>query len=500
MEEKDNKNNETKEIKLGRSVVNDIAPREGEIDLVCVFENMWNKKGVYVWAILAFFIVGTMVGLLSSTLKSEKRADTAHAILSLDYEGSNELLAPDGSELDIGIISSAYIVNKALSGLTLSEEISADAVASSLSVERLLSDGTRQYIDLINSVVEKKPEGALEVLDMEYEYSNLILLSLNNSFDKGKKLASEELTALLDGIIDAYNDYLVKEYSKYQLPSSNLVQLDISSLDYDEAISTISDELTKLEKYCTKEIAKGILSYRSSDDGMRLLDASVLIRYYLDSDVSNFSAFVNENALTKDKGRTISRYEYSLNNYRYEYNALIENIQNNNETITNYKNDENTLFGQDGTAVTAGVTVTEHYNELVAKQLDYYDRKKNISVAIKRTEDVLGKLNASSNAALQNSVIDSELENIYESSIKLYELVFRISDEFFNSFSYTNAYTYRISAQYSNESLLFSTIASAVKIGVISCFLAILIWGLDALLEETKRGKDIYQNGGIFYE
>ena len=68
--------NETKEIKLGRSVVNDIAPREGEIDLVCVFENMWNKKGVYVWAILAFFIVGTMVGLLSSTLKSDKRADT----------------------------------------------------------------------------------------------------------------------------------------------------------------------------------------------------------------------------------------------------------------------------------------------------------------------------------------------------------------------------------------------------------------------------------------
>lgn len=484
VQQESNNDNRTVNLVLRKEQYN--ASQEDAIDLVHMLKLMWDKKMVYIWLMLALTILGAAFACFKvQTNLSKYGTGYARALMSLDYVGGAEALAPDGTELNLAVISSPYIITRAINNTNLSKVISSEAVASSLTVERILSDATKQQLEVIDIMMDKDKTNVQNALDVEYVYTNKIYLTLKNSFDEGEALTDAELRALLDSIIQSYNQYMYETYAEFVMPSNTFANMNISELDYTQTIDLINTGLSELKEFCETGVGEDMATYRLSTNGMRLLDIANLIAYVQENDLSYLTAYVHEQGLSNNPGRSLVTYEYNLRNYGYDYDALMENIKSNSEMIQNYKNDENTLMNQNGSAMSVGATVTDHYNSLILNQMEYYSQKRMLLTTIKNTEDRVESLNSAINHNTNDAKVAQEISDLYNKCLVIYDMIDELTEEILDSVSYKNSYLFVLSSQYERKSFFsadtFKTIGKFAAIGLV---LAIMVWGVDAVIAE----------------
>ena len=145
---------------------------ETEIDLARVFHNMKKRLRVYLWVMLLCFTVGVCAALLLYQIK--KKPLTVSSVVTLNYDvvklDSNGqvisrtpvklLTAPDGKELDLTQVTSSYVLQAAMDGLTLSQPVTLAELRDNIRIDRILSEDSRRKQEVASRMISDKNTGA----------------------------------------------------------------------------------------------------------------------------------------------------------------------------------------------------------------------------------------------------------------------------------------------------------------------------------------------------
>ena len=134
-------------------VKRDAAAEGTELDLVRVFSNMGKKKRVYAWLVLFCMLVGLAVPLLRAEMAES--TESVSAVISFIYPGAKDGLAPDRTTLDVNYVTSSYILQSAMARTHLSASIPVNALERNISIERLLTEETRQNLEVVEKVISE---------------------------------------------------------------------------------------------------------------------------------------------------------------------------------------------------------------------------------------------------------------------------------------------------------------------------------------------------------
>ncbi|MBR4345169.1 MAG: hypothetical protein IKP88_21095 [Lachnospiraceae bacterium] len=476
-------------------VKRDASKTSTEIDFLHIFVNMGRKKRIYAWVILMCMLIGFAAPIFISQI-SEKR-ESVSAMMTFTYPEAKDELTPDGEALDINYVSSSYILRNAVKKTKISKDIPISAIERNIKIERLLDESTRQNLEVVEKVITETKKDYEEVKNIEYQYNGKYIVTLSNGFSEspdGKNkeyLAGEEITALLNNIIESYNEYFYETYMNMELPDNSLDSISNKNLDYIERLDSIVDLLNTLSGYCTDEEKKDFFRYRSKLDGMSLADINDCIRLVRDIDVDYLYAYVYYNSITKDKKSMTTNYEYLLRDAQRELNIINGNIDNNTLLIREYKNDSITINNpEQGIGQVSSVT-TDYYNQLVLMQADNYENKAGLSEKIANLNDKIDGFKTSTSSSEQTNFVENELDSLTDICNNLYNLTEKHAEEIINGESYKNSFISFIGAQYLGDSLLSATVIKKAVLGlVIGLVLAVFVWGMDGLVYEFKHGSE----------
>ena len=476
-------------------VKRDASARAGELDLVRVFSNMGKKRRIYAWLIVACMLIGLAAPLLLAELRD--KTENVSVVINLLYPSAQNKLAPDGQPLDVNYIKSSYILQNSINKTQLSEKLPISSIERNISIEELLSEETRQKLEVVEKVIGETNKDYESVLDVDYKYEGKYIVTLSNGFTtdpEGKNktyLDGAELTSLLNNIAESYSEYFYDTYMDMTVPDNTLDSIKSEDLDYIERLDEIVSLLNSLSAYCTDEEKEQYLTYRSKIDGMSFEDIDKCIRLVRDIDVDYLYAYVFYNSITKDKKSMVTKYNYQLKNAERELEVILGNIKNNDDLISEYKNKkiEVSMMGQESTKSS---TVTDYYNELIMSQSDNYKDKSDLGERIANLNDKIAGFKTSSSNSAQIDFVKEELTSLVNICSKLYELTEEHANEILESESYRSSFINYIGAQYLADSFFSSGNIKKAIIGmVVGAFLAVLIWGMDGLFEELKRGNAV---------
>ena len=113
-------------------VVNRSGENDGSIDLMRVLGNMKVKGRVYAWVVILCMVIGVCAPLLLYQIAGDNTRvasvvtfdydviDTTNPLITPTPKPVKDLTAPDGTELDVSQITSSFVLQDALRGVTLS--------------------------------------------------------------------------------------------------------------------------------------------------------------------------------------------------------------------------------------------------------------------------------------------------------------------------------------------------------------------------------------------
>ena len=471
---------------------------ESDIDLLHVFVNMGYKKRIYAWVIILCLLVGLATPLLMAELA--EKSESVSAVLTLNYAGANRLLAPDRTPLNLSYITSSYVLRQALEQTKLTTPISLSSLAANINVEMLLSEDTRQQLEVmaqVQSVAGKSADVIETVQDVEYVYENQVIVTLDNGFgggseqDKKVYLEGGELAALLNNVVTAYSEYFYTTYNAWTLPEQSIANIDRENLDYVEQLDKINAVMRTLSHYCTDENKAAYLNYRSKIDGLSFTDINKTINLISKVNINYLYSYVYYNWASKNKSEMLTKLNYSARSLQRDYETLMENIATNNEVIANYKNENIVVAMQDGSTTQLSSAVTDYYNEQVLLQADYYAQKAELAEDIADVNDKIEGFTNSGSSTAKTSQIEAEMDRTFDLCTEVFNQVYQHAQEILDSDAYRSSFMTIMEATYYGEGFLSGgTIKKTLVGGAVGTFAALILWCCDGLVVELKLSEE----------
>lgn len=502
-------------------VVNSTGEEEDTIDLGRVFHTMKLKWRIYAWVLVLCLTVGACAPLVLYqftkepltvsavvTLKNYELLDPSITEEELEKLGPDdeipmvpvdELTAPDGTPLDLSQVSSSYVLQSALDGLTLSGDVALADIRSNLVVERILSEESRRKQEVAASMIEDKNSGAYQaVQELELKYENTFVVSLTNGFGEKKvELPDGELRQLLERILSAYNDYLVTTYADQQLPDDEISVIDTEDIDILESLDQLRTAVQDLYDYCDDKTDQ-VKAYRSWRTGRSLTDWMETLETIRDVNVDYLYSYVYTNSIVRDKNTMITNYQYQLRDAQTQLDTVNENIDTVREILKQYKNDEIYVSMQESDAAKTTKTTTDYYNTLVLQQAKNYEEAEVLETKIADLQDKMASLNATTAAteAEQSNLeeADSELKNAIETSHAVFTAISEHMEELMER-PESMTYAEHSAALGKSENFLVASLKN-ILIGLAAgAVIACGLWFLSGLAPEFRHKKEEEADG-----
>ena len=489
-----------------RLVVNRPENEGDTIDLGRVFRTMKLKSRLFAWVLILCLTVGICAPLLMYQLT--KAPLTVASVVTLDYEvvlrdqrtGAvrsirpvSDLSDPNGEELDLNQVTSSFVLQNALNGLTLSHPVTLANLRSNISIKRTLTDESRRRQEVVASMLEAKNTQAFEqAASMTLTYANQFIVTLSNGFgdedDLVKiELPEDELRALLDGILTAYNDYLVKTYANRTLPNDAISLINVEELDIPESVGQLSTALQDLYDYCDEQSDR-VKAYRSWQSGLSLQDYMNRLQVMMDTDLRYFASYAYANGIAADRKEAIDNEQYLQSTTQTKLDEVNENMDATRRLLNTYKNDEILVTSSDGEGAQSAVVNTATYNTLLLQLADYYSQAADLEEEIADIGDRIDSLN-NSNRTIDPEDAAAELERTLEKSRGLYAAIRGHMEEIMES-PFDNTYAHH-SVPLGREQSFLAASAKKIVIGVVlGAVVGCGLWFLAALAPEFTRRKD----------
>ena len=499
-------------------VVNQQDLEEGTVDLGRVFHNMKVKSRIFAWVLVLCLTVGLCAPLVMYQLN--KAPLTVSAVVTLRYDAPNPeyleaqekgdkellktlepyapvslLVTPDGEPLDLSVVTSAPVLQKALSGMRLSHPVSIENLRGNITVTRVLTEESSRTREALSGLADAKNTEAYNRLEnTEMKYQNRFVVTLTNGFgdsDSNTKfyLTDEELHILLNRILDAYNDALVQQYADLRLPADKVSLIDPSTQDLPEVADALGVSMDDLLAYCERQ-PESVRSYRSWRTGLSLEDWINAIRTVRSVSVDYLEATVYTDGLSSDRETAALILRYRLRDLKADLIKVEDRIANTGTLLKNYRNDEVYVSMQESDGSRSTKVTTAYYNELVAGQQENYAEAAALRIEIAETENKLARLEeASSGGGANLADAGEEAARNVDMAKRLFTGVREHMSELFASPIFTT-YSEHSAPQGETENFLKASLKKMIIGAVAGAVVACGLWFLAALLPEFQRKKE----------
>lgn len=494
-------------------VVNRPESTEAGIDLGNIIRNMKLKKRVYAWLLVLCLVVGVCAPLV--LYQFNRPMLTVSSVVVLQYEAPlpedleavqkgqmkfedvsygpvTNLSTPNGEPLDLNQITSSFVLQTALDETHLSKHIQASALRSNITIQMLMTEQSSRIKESLSGLASvKNPDAYSQLKNAKIEYQNKFVVSLKNGFgdeDSTVKteLPDEELKLLLNHILDAYNDLLVRTYADFKLPEDAFSVIDTEELDILDSVDQLRAGITALYDYCNEK-TDTVKQYRSWQTGRNLADWMETLQTFRSINVDYLYAKVSGDAVTRDKTSLLSNWKFQLRTAQKELDEVNESIAETKKILESYKNDEVFVSLQESDAAKTTHTATEYYNTLVLTQMENYDRSAKLKATIADYTDRIIAMEAAKETEVSEE-IETELTESLTVARELYDGIRSHMEELFASPLYATFEHYS-AAQGKQQSFLTACASQMLIGGVAGAVIAFILWFLAALAPELSKGR-----------
>ncbi len=495
---------------------------EDSIDLGRVFHNMKLKARVFAWVLVLCLVAGVCAPLVLYQVKHPEL--TVSTVATLDYELQYswedllemaetkkeqeriaqgqlanditmlfrqvaDLTAPDLTALDLNQVTSAYVLNNALDGLTLSQNLDAETLRRNITIQRILSEESRRQQELLSGMIDSKDSDAYkQAQDMQLTYSNQFIVKLKNGFgDEDSKvildLEDDELRTLLNRIMVSYNDYLVRTYADTRLPTDEISIIDTDEMDVLESLEQLRKAEQNLYAYCyNKSIQEK--AYRSAVTGHTLTDWMEALQTVADTHIDYLYSYVYAEGIAQNPAELVSNYEYQLTNARLSLDETMANIAETKEILDSYKNDKIFVSIQESDGSRGTTDTTAYYNQLVEQQAYNYTTKRSLETTIADLEKKIARLLNTESTDLGD--VKEELDSAIQATYAIYQAVYAHMQEIQEGTEFLN-YVRHTEAQGRMDNFIVANLKMIILGAVAGAVIACGLWFLAALAPEFRR-------------
>ncbi len=488
-------------------VLNHDGGDEESIDLGNVFRNMKLKKRIFAWVLALCFVVGICAPILLYQFTQPEL--TVSSVVMLRYEVEeprskkmipvSDLTAPDGTELDLNQITSAYVLQTALDGMVLSRPITLTALRNNIRIQTVLTEESQRTKEALAGLVEVKNADAYNQLqEAEMKYQNRFVVSLTNGFKEDEdstfktELTDAELKLLLDQILTVYNDYLVRAYADIKLPENVFSVIDTSELDVLDSLDQLRAGIDSLYEYCDEK-SDTVKGYRSWQTGRNLTDWMETLQTFKSINVDYLYSTVSEQAITRDKTALLTGWKYLLREAQSDLDEVNERIAETQRILTTYKNDEVIVSMQESDAAKSTKASTKYYNDLILQQTEDYKNAAKLKSTIADYTDRINRMSEADQTEVTEEV-EMELAKSVSASQALYEKINAHMEELFESPLY-KTFEEHSAAQGKKQNFVMASYKKMIIGGVAGAVIAFGLWFLAALLPELSRNKKDEETG-----
>ena len=495
-------------------VVNRPGMNGPTVDLGNVLYNMKTKKRIFAWVLVLCLAVGLCTPLLLYQISRPELSVSSVVTLRYDapraeyremlkqgritqaeaeYEPVTELTAPDGEDLDLNQITSAYVLQTALDGMTLSKPITATALRNNIAIQTVLTEESQRTKEALAGLAEANDAEAYNQLqNAEMKYQNRFIITLTNGFKDNEEeriatdLKDEELKQLLDRVLTAYNSYLVRTYADVKPPEDAFSVIDIEEQDVLDSLDQLRTGIDKLYAYCNEK-PDAEKAYRSWKTGRSLEDWAETLQTFRSINVDYLYSMVSENAITRDKAALLTSWKYLLREAQNELDEVNDRISETGNLLKAYKNDEVIVSMQESDAAKSTKASTDYYNNLVLQQAKDYDRVAELKTTIADYTDRITRLDSTEQTEVTEKV-EEELAKSVAAAQELYESILAHMEELFESPMF-KTYQSHSAPQGKLPNFLAANVKSLILFGAAGAIIACGLWFLAALLQEFSKGR-----------
>ena len=489
-------------------VVNRSTEGGAAIDLMSVFGLMKRRLRLYAWLIILFMVVGVCAPLLRYQFRDNSFRvasvvtfdydvlDTTNPLITPTPKPVEDLTAPDGTELDVSMLTSSYVLSEALRGVTLSEEITVAQLKNNISIERMLTEDSRRQQEVAKQMLTDRNSAAYTQLQsIKLTYVNQVIVSLTNGFEEGDNkiyLPDDELRLLLDRVTAAYNDYLAMTYADLKIPGDEISVIDTENLDIMESVDSLRQALTNLYDYCDSKTDE-IKAYRSFRDGRSLEDLMQVLQTARDVNVEYLYSYISASSVAVDRDAMIAKYRYQLREAQTKLDTVNEQIATTADILKNYKHDQIYVEQQEGDSSKSTKITTEYYNNLILQQAANYENANKLEISIEELKVKIESLqseNASANTAKAKEELAAAISVCHDIYLQICEQM----EEIYGSSFYTT-YAIRSAAQGKEDGFLSANLKKMILGALLGAFLGCGLWFVSAFAAEMRRGAKAEANG-----
>ena len=497
-------------------VLNRPASNEVTIDLGNVFHNMKLKRRIFAWLIVLCLTAGLCLPLLMYQFNKPMLTVSSVAVLRYEvpvkervngewvvpdepkYEQVSDLTAPDGSDLDLNEITSSYVLQTALDGMSLSRPVTAAQLRANIRIQTILTEASSRTREALAGLADAKNAEAYTRLETaEMKYQNRFIVSLTNGFgeegsSRKTELKDDELRQVLDRVLTVYNDYLVKTYADIKLPEDKFSVIDIRELDILESLDQLRAGLDAMDEYI-KAKSDAVRAYRSSVTGRSLTDWQETLKTFRSINVDYLYTLVSENAVTRDKTALLTTWKYELRNAQNSLDKTNEEIAETQKILSTYKNDSIYVSMQESDDTKTTKASTKYYNDLVLQQADNYEQARKLKETVADYTDRIIRMEAAEGTEVTEAV-EEELTRSLSTAQGLYGKVRAHMEEVFASSMYTGYEDHSV-PQGSVEGFLKASMKKMIIFGAAGAVLACGLWFLAGLAPEFSKNRKAQETG-----
>ena len=289
-------------------------------------------KRFFIFWLVAAIIAAILIPVYFAVFTADQHKNM-RALISFNYNGIEQGLAPDGSKFDINTVKTPTVIEQTLTEMGL-ELTLLESIRQGISFEGVVPSNAIDRIAVYKSAYDTgNIQAAKEILDTTY-YPTQYIVTFNYS---AAGLTSEKAVEVFNGLLNNYGTYFFKTYGFNEALGSAVSALDYKTYDYPEQIDVFTDSLHSMQNYISSLSASDTTRFRSTVTGYTFADLSQAIKTISDVDLAILSAKILNNNVTKDKNYLLDYYERRIEVLSQEAAVAEAQIKALDESIASYQ-------------------------------------------------------------------------------------------------------------------------------------------------------------------
>lgn len=322
--------------------------------------------------LIVLIICGILGTVLAAFLFNDGTIRTAAtARIEFSFDGAADGIAPNGNRFDMNGILKDEVLNKALETAGMAERYTAEQIRGNIVVTGVYpEDIVKQMMDY-DSVLDFKSSRTMTV---SRYHATQYTVALFQDFDR--KISKKDLETLLKAVMESFREYFAREYATVTETRSSY---DLEQFDYPQQLTIIRSEIEESAAFA-QEMYEKEPSIRCN--GYAFSDIAVRLNNLIEGEISNLSAEITMNALTRDTARLVTQYQYEIQTMNHELEKQKERLAKVDALLAAYEKNEIIYLSTSDSLTKIDGNSSETYDSLVAERKSVADGITDINTQI----------------------------------------------------------------------------------------------------------------------